>query len=110
MVQSLVAFLNAIYDAVFNYFKSNKLFTPSQSGFLLDDSCLAQLLSTIQEIQTSFDKNPAADVRGVFTDISKPFDKVWCIGLLFKLQTYGVDGKLPSLLKIILKIISKGLF
>ena len=57
-----------IYNALFNYFKDNKLFTPSQSGFLPGDSCIAQLLSIIHEIQTAFDNNPAVDVRGVFLD------------------------------------------
>ena len=30
-----------IYNVRFNYFKYNKLFTPSQSGFLPGDSCIA---------------------------------------------------------------------
>ena len=58
-----------------------------------------QLLSTIHEIQTAFDNNPALDVRGVFPDISKAFDKLWHIGPLFKLQAYGIDGELLFLLK-----------
>ena len=65
-----------IYDALFNYFKSNKLFTPSQSGFLPSDSCRAQLLSIIHEIQTAFDNNPVVDERGVFLDISKVSGKL----------------------------------
>ena len=72
---------------------SNKLFTPFQSSFLPGDSSITQLLSIIH------DNNPTVDVRGVFLDISKAFDKVWHDGLVFKLKSYGVEGELLSLLK-----------
>ena len=72
---------------------------PSQSGFLSGDSSIDQLLSIIHEIQTAFDNNPTVDVRGVFLDISKAFDKVWHDGLVFELKSYGVEGELLSLLK-----------
>ena len=51
------------------------------------------------EIQTAFDENPTIDVRGVFLDISKAFDKVWHDGIIFKLKAYGGEGELLSLLK-----------
>ena len=59
-------FERVIYNSIFNYFISNKLFTPSQSGFLPGDSCIAQLLSIIHEIQTAFDENPVAGGMKVF--------------------------------------------
>ena len=69
-------FERVIYNSLFSYFQSNRLFTPSQSGFLPGDSFIARLLSIIHEIRTAFDEKPTVDVRGVFLDISKAFDKV----------------------------------
>ena len=50
-------FERVIHNSLFNYFQSNRLFTPSQSGFLPGDSCIAQLLSIIHEIQTAFESS-----------------------------------------------------
>ena len=69
-------FERVIYNSLYSYFQSNRLFTPSQSGSLPGDSCIAQLLSKIHEIQTVFYENPTVDMRGVFLDLSKAFDKV----------------------------------
>ena len=96
-------FEGVTYNSLFNYFLHNKLFTPSQSGFLPGDSCIAQLLSIIHEIQSAFDEISNMDVRGIFLDISKAFDKVWHDGLLFKLKIYSVEGDLLLLLKNYLK-------
>ena len=97
-------FERVIYNSLFNYFQSNRIFTPSQSGFLTGDSFIAKLLSIFHEIQTAFAENPTADVRGVFLDISKTFDKVWHYGIIFKLKAYDVEGELLSLLKNYLEI------
>ena len=67
------------------------------------DSCVAQLLSINHEVYNSFYYNPSVDIKEVFLDISKVFDKVWHDGLIFKLQAYGIDGKLLKLLKSYLK-------
>ena len=96
-------FERLIYNSLYNYFIQNKLFTECQSGFMPGDSCVAQLLSITHEIYNSFDYNPSVDIRGVFLHISKAFDKVWHDGLIFKLQTYGIDDKLLKLIKSYLK-------
>ena len=51
------------------------------------DSCVSQLLSTAREIYKNFDYNPSVDIRGVFLDILKAFDKVWYDGLHLNGQT-----------------------
>ena len=42
------------------------------------------MLSITHEIQTAFDENPTVDVRGVFLDISKTFDRVWHDGIILR--------------------------
>ena len=76
-----------------------KLLNPNQSGFCPSDSCVNQLLATTHEIFEAFDCNPPLEVRSVFLDISKAFDKVWHKGLLYKLKSLGISGELYNLLE-----------
>ena len=76
-----------IYKELFNHFYCNNLFTKNQSGVMPDDSCIFHSLSIVPKINSSFDCNPVIDVRGVFLDISKTFDKVWYEGFLFTLKS-----------------------
>ena len=94
-----IFFKRLVFNALFNFFLQNKLFTPCQSGFITGDSCVSQLLSITHEIYQSFDCHLPADIRGTFLDISKAFDNIWHKGLIFKLKTYGLDGKLLTLLE-----------
>ena len=75
-----------------NFFHLNHLIPHNQSGFKAGDSCINQLLSITHEIYKSFDD--VLDVRGVFLDISKAFDKLWHKGLLYKLKQKGISGNL----------------
>ena len=93
-------FERLIYKDLFNHFYCNKLLTKNQSGFMPDDSYILQLLSIVHEINSFFFScNPTIDVRGVFLDISKAFDKVWHEGLLFRLEPYGIGGELLNRFK-----------
>ena len=76
-----------------------ELLNPNQSGFRPSDSCVNQLIAITHEMIEAFDCNPSLKIRSVFLDISKAFDKVWHEGLLYKLKSMGVSGKLYNLLE-----------
>ena len=88
-----------VYSSLFNYFLRNKIFTHSQSGFLPGDSCIAQLLSILHEIQPAFDENATKDIKSVFWDISKGFDSALHSAFIFKLKACGIEGELLFLLE-----------
>ena len=71
----------------------------NQSGFRPSDSCVNQLIAITHEIFKAFDCNPSPEVRSVFLDISKAFDKVWHEGLFYKLKSMGISGELYNLLE-----------
>ena len=87
----VVKYLKDIFNEIFNYFSSNKLISKNQSGFQPGDFCINQLLSITHETFKSFDNE--LEVRNVFLDIFKAFDKVWHKELVFKLKLNGISGE-----------------
>ena len=83
-----------IHKHVYNYVLSNHILTPLQSGFVSGDSTTFQLLHTYHMFCEAVDKDK--EVRAVFCDISKAFDRVWHKGLLHKLHGIGCSGKVMS--------------
>ena len=81
---------------MYPFFIQSELISPNQSGFKQGDSCINQLLSITHDIYQSLDEG--YEVRGVFLDISKAFDKVWHKGLLYKLEQNGIKGPLLNIL------------
>ena len=82
-----------------NFLLEENLLNSNQSGFRPSDSCINQLLAITYEIFEAFDCNPSLEIRSVFLDISKAFDKVWHEGLLYKLKSMGISGELCNLLE-----------
>ena len=78
---------NIIFNQLYTYLHTNNLITKNQitknqSGFRPGDSTTNQLLFLIDEIHQAFDCTQSFEVRSVFLDIFKAFDKVWHEGLV----------------------------
>ena len=78
-----------------SFFIENKLISSNQSGFKPGDSCINQLLCITHEIYESF--HVGLEVRSVFLDISKAFNKVWHDGIIYKLTQNGILENLQNL-------------
>ena len=81
---------------MFEFFIENSLISKIESGFRPDDSCINKLFSIAHEIYQSFDDN--LEVRAVFLDISKAFDKVWHKGTVFKWKQNGISDKILNII------------
>ena len=79
-------FEKIIFNNLYAYLHTNNLISKNQSGFRPGDSTTNQLLYLLDEIHQAFDSTESLEVRAVFLDISKAFDKVWHEGLIFKLE------------------------
>ena len=81
-----------VHKYVYNYLIQNKVFTPFQSGFIQGDSTTYQLINLYDSFCEAVDNGK--EVRVVFLDISKAFDRVWHRDLLHKLHSVGISGHL----------------
>jgi hypothetical protein len=90
-------FEKIVFKYLFNYFRDHFLVSVWQSGFLPGSSTVTQLT----EIYDQFCKAVCngKEIRVVFLDISKAFDRVWHKGLLYKLKSCGITGRLLDWLK-----------
>ena len=96
-------FEKIIFNNLYSYLNANNLITKNQSGFRPGDSTSNQLLYLVNEIHEAFENPKSLEVRAVFLDIFKAFDKVWHEGLIFKLKQNGISGNLLNLFKSYLK-------
>ena len=92
-------FEKIIFNNLYKHLITHHLITKNQSGFRHSDSTTNQLIDLVDEIHQAFDSTKSLEVRAVFLDISKAFDKVWHDGLIFKMRQNGISGKLLKLLQ-----------
>ena len=85
-------FERCIHKNVYEYLMLNNIITPSESGFLSGESTTNQLLCIYEYLCSNFDKR--ITTQSVHFDISKAFDRVWHRGLILKLESIGIRGKL----------------
>ena len=85
-------FEKIVLKNVYNHFRDNFILSNFQSGFLPGRSTVTQVIEVYHKFCSAIDKNK--EVRVVFLDISKAFDRVWHLGLLSKLNSCGISGKM----------------
>ena len=85
-------FEKCVFKHLYNFLKTMDIITKAQSGFTPGDSAVFQLVDLYDTFCRALDDGK--EVRVVFCDISKAFDRVWHRGLLFKLKQAGVSDPL----------------
>ena len=74
---------------------ANILLAPKQPGFRPSDSFINQILSSAHEVRSSFDDG--LEVRSIFLNIPKAFEKVWHGRIIFKLKQNSILDNLLNI-------------
>ena len=76
---------------IYNVLLENRIISSNQSGFTPGDSAINKLLYITNEFGKALEDGK--EVRVVFCDVSKAFDRVWHKGLLTKLNRLTFKGR-----------------
>ena len=93
---SLISIVSKLFEHILSsnirkHFESNNILYHGQHGFRQFHSCETQLISVVQDLTLNFDEDIQTDL--VSMDFAKAFDTVPHHRLLYKLQWYGIQGK-----------------
>ena len=95
-------FERLVFKYLFNHLRDNNLLSSLQSGFpsysfIPGDSKVNQLTFLYNTFCQALDSGK--EVRTVFCNISKAFDRVWHVGLLHNVRIAGVTGEILNWFK-----------
>ena len=93
---SLTSIVSKLFEHILSsnirkHLESNNILHHCQHGFRQFHSCETQLISLVQDLTLNFDEDIQTDL--VSMDFAKAFDTVPHHRLLYKLQWYGIQGK-----------------
>ena len=88
-------FERLLFQQIFNFLKETNFLSPFQSGFVPGDSTINQLTYIYNAFCQAIDSGK--EVRVIFFDISKAFDRVWHKGIISKLRAAGLSAEFLKL-------------
>ena len=99
---SLLPVISKVFESLLNealiaHLESFDLLSDKQYGFRGCRSTADLLTVVTERVYRALDR--CGEARAIALDISKAFDKVWHTGLLHKLASYGISGKVWAIIK-----------
>ena len=99
---SLLSIISKLFESIINeqimlHLSKGNLLCDFQYGFRASRSTADVLTVITHRISGALDRT--FDARAIALDISKAFDKVWHKGLLHKIASYGITGRVFSVIQ-----------
>ena len=86
-----------LYDLITEHCDNNNIINKAQHGFRNKHSIVTNLLELLNDITKAVDEKNKIDV--ITINFSKAFDSISHNKLIYKLLSYGIDGKLYGWIK-----------
>ena len=86
-----------LYDLITEHCDNNNIINKAQHGFRNKHSIVTNLLELLNDITKAVDEKNKIDVFTI--DFSTAFDSISHNKLIYKLLSYGIDGKLYGWIK-----------